>query len=614
MGWLTTNVSMKILSIKPADTILALFVVAIAALLLLPLPTYVLDLLIALNLGSALVLLLLALYVPSALSLLSFPTILLLTTLFRLGLDVASTRLILTQGFAGKVIDAFGNVLVRGDVVVGLVLFFIITVVHFLVVAKGSARVSEVAARFALDALPGKQMAIDADLRAGLLTPEEAKQKRDDLRKESQLYGAMDGAMKFVQGDAIAGIIIIVINIIGGVIRGVVSRGLSFSDAISTYTILTVGDGLVHQVPAILISVCAGLVVTRISSSDTSTLGTDVGVQLGAKPGVLMFAGAVLCCLGIFTPLPFMAFVSIGLILVGLGYWKTRIDHDSGGPKKATRAGEKHQLVKVSEEDRFFSDEDIRLVVGSGLLKRFTSTEEGGIRATVDNIRQEFFDVTGVFMPQVLVKEDPSMGHYGAIVYFGSTAVKKFDFHGESIAILVGSGTSAQHSFGFVPRQEFCHPLSGATTILVDDTTSHRKIAEGAQLTVWNELELVIIQALAWLLSNPQEILNAAAVHQRMRAIENKYPGYISEGVGEKILSISALTSVLQRLIHERCSLKDMRAIIEIVSKYCTVHGIGPREQGEIVIDDVVDFVYAERPRLWWAPRVLYTSQGGIDP
>ncbi|MCB0352418.1 MAG: FHIPEP family type III secretion protein, partial [Bdellovibrionales bacterium] len=244
--------------IQRSDFFLGVFVIAITAMLLIPLPTGLLDVLLVLNISFSLLLLVVGLYMPNALALLAFPSLLLLTTLFRLGLNVASTRLILSQGDAGRVIEAFGTFLIQGELLVGVIIFLIITIVNYVVIAKGSSRVSEVAARFALDALPGKQMAIDSDLRAGLLTAQEAERRREELRKESQLFGSMDGAMKFVQGDAIAGFFIIVTNIVGGLSIGLL-QGMDVADAVQTYTMLTVGDGLVSQIPALLISICAGI-------------------------------------------------------------------------------------------------------------------------------------------------------------------------------------------------------------------------------------------------------------------------------------------------------------------------------------------------------------------
>ena len=258
------------MSFRFSDLALVAFVVATTALLVVPLPTPILDLLLVCNISFSILLLLVGLYIPNAQALFAFPTVLLLSTLFRLGLNVASSRLILSQGDAGRVIEAFGTFLIGGEILVGVIVFTIITIVNFIVISKGAGRVSEVAARFSLDALPGKQIAIDNDARAGLISAEEAKTKRDNLTREGQLYGSMDGAMNFVQGDAIAGFFIIVANIVGGIILGLFS-GMGIGDAVQTYTILTVGDGLVTQIPSLLTSICAGIVVTRVGSSDTAT-------------------------------------------------------------------------------------------------------------------------------------------------------------------------------------------------------------------------------------------------------------------------------------------------------------------------------------------------------
>ena len=302
---------------RNSEIFVSLFVLAIALLLLVPLPTFILDLLLVVNLSVAFFLLLVVLYLPNAVQLLAFPTLLLLTTLFRLGLNVASTRLILSQGDAGEVIEAFGTFLVGGELLVGLVVFAIITVINLIVIARGASRISEVAARFALDSLPGKQMSIDADLRAGLISPQEAENRREALRKESQLYGAMDGAMKFVQGDAIAGIVIIFTNIIGGLSLGLF-HGMGIQDAVTTYTTLTVGDGLVSQIPAFLIAICAGLVVTRIGTGTETTLGGELQSQLFGQPAVLLVVAGLLFLLSFIEGMPQIPFVIIGIGCLGL--------------------------------------------------------------------------------------------------------------------------------------------------------------------------------------------------------------------------------------------------------------------------------------------------------
>ena len=322
-----------------SDILLAFGVVAIIALMILPLPTLLIDALVAINILLGVGLLLLALYIPRPTAFSSFPSVLLLTTLFRLSLSIAITRMILLEADAGHIIDAFGNVVVGGNLVVGLVVFLIITVVQFIVVAKGAERVAEVAARFTLDAMPGKQLSIDSDLRAGLIDKDEARRRRRLLEVESQLHGSLDGAMKFVKGDAIAGIVIIIVNILGGLAIGVLQRDLSMSDAMHTYSVLTIGDGLVAQIPALLCSISAGLVVTRTSGEDKDQhLGAVIGEQISAHPRVMLIAG-MLSILLMFVPgFPWPVFLVIGLVLLGSSIWRAR--HSSKAMRRMLRLPE----------------------------------------------------------------------------------------------------------------------------------------------------------------------------------------------------------------------------------------------------------------------------------
>src|SRR5574344_1107718 len=302
-----------------SEILLAAFVIMLIIILLVEMPTWVINFSICLNITLGIVLLMISLYVQRPLELASFPSILLLGTMFRLVLSIASTRLILSKGDAGEVIHAFGTFVTGGNLVVGFVIFLIITVVQFLVITKGAERIAEVAARFALDAMPGKQMTIDADFNAGLISPEEAVKKREDLQRESNLFGSMDGARKFVKGDTIAGIIIVIINIIGGLCIGCIMNQMPVADAVSKYTILTIGDGLASQVPSLLMAVSAGIVMTR-SSAASGSLGGDIAAQIMMKPYSLFFAGAFLLLITVTSPVtglpwpPFLIFTVICFI------------------------------------------------------------------------------------------------------------------------------------------------------------------------------------------------------------------------------------------------------------------------------------------------------------
>ncbi|MGB5600304.1 MAG: type III secretion system export apparatus subunit SctV, partial [Thiothrix litoralis] len=285
------------------------------------------DMLIALNMTIAILLMMLGIYIPHPLAISSFPSILLLTTLFRLSLSIATTRLILLEADAGHIIQTFGEFVVGGNLIVGLVVFLIITIVQFIVITKGSERIAEVSARFSLDAMPGKQMSIDSDMRAGLITLVDARKRRSNLEKESQLYGALDGAMKFVKGDAIAGLIIIMVNIIGGLSIGTMQRGMAMGDALELYSILTIGDGLVSQIPALFISITAGIIVTRVRGEDDANLGSDIGGQILAQPSALLGAAGIVAAMGLIPGFPTVIFLFLGILLGVTGMALRKVQH-----------------------------------------------------------------------------------------------------------------------------------------------------------------------------------------------------------------------------------------------------------------------------------------------
>nr|HPG59733.1 flagellar biosynthesis protein FlhA [Candidatus Wallbacteria bacterium] len=307
--------------LKRSDLLITLAVVAVVLMIIIPLPVVLLDLFLAANITISIVILLISMYTKNSLEFSIFPSLLLITTLFRLALNISSTRLILLLGeqFDGQVIKAFGNFVVGGNYVVGIIIFLIITVIQFVVITKGAGRVAEVAARFTLDAMPGKQMSIDADLNAGVINDEEARKRRRDLQREADFYGAMDGASKFVQGDAVAGIIITIINIIGGIVIGVFQHELSVADSATVYTLLTVGDGLVSQVPALLISSATGIIVTR-SASETN-LGENIAAQMFNDPQILSIAAGSMAAMGLMPGLPKLSFFSIAISLAAIAYF-----------------------------------------------------------------------------------------------------------------------------------------------------------------------------------------------------------------------------------------------------------------------------------------------------
>jgi len=319
------------------DIYIATIIVCVIALMIVPIPPFVLDTLIALNLGISCVLLFMSLYMKSALAFSTFPSLLLVTTLFRLSLNITTTRMILVEGYAGEIIYTFGNFVVAGNFIVGVVIFLIILLVQFIVITKGAERVAEVAARFTLDAMPGKQMSIDADLRAGNMTVKDAQTRRGVIEKESQLFGAMDGAMKFVKGDAISSLIITAINIIAGIAIGVAQRGMPIDKAVTTYSILTIGDGLISQIPALLISICAAMIITRAGSEESSGLGGDIVEQVFAAPKALIIGGIVVFVMGLIPGFPKLQFFVLAAIILALGYALQRTAQKAKGRRRTER-------------------------------------------------------------------------------------------------------------------------------------------------------------------------------------------------------------------------------------------------------------------------------------
>ena len=579
---------------RRSDIILATFVLAITAMLLIPLPTALIDLLIVLNISFALLLLLVGLYMPNSLALLSFPTILLLTTLFRLSLNVASTRLILSQADAGTVIHAFGTFLVRGEIAVGIIIFTIITIVNFIVIAKGSSRVSEVAARFTLDALPGKQGAIDSDLRAGMLTAEQARQKREDLRKESQLYGSMDGAMKFVQGDAIAGFFIILTNLLGGVYLGV-SNGLSLSDAVNTYAILTVGDGLVSQIPAILISICAGIVVTRVSSSEQTTLGADLSAQLFARPGVIAVSGAILVVIAFLPGLPALPFITVAVGFLATAFMLYRSAAKEEQTLPALVDGGVRLLPGGLIDDEALEESSLQVFLGQGHFYEMYRAQAGNYSNWWRQFSQDFYEASGVRLAQ------PQFGTRaacGALSYC-------VELHGTEIArgnalldcALVESNPLYAAALGLEVRQECLHPLTGGRVYWAKQSALLRRLPQDAALRTYDALQFIGLQVAAFALRAPEEFLSVSDVHASLRVLEKRNPGFVSEVLARNFIHVSRLTQVLHQLVREGVSVRDFRQLVELVSSFCATNGLSLNEGDTPDLAALVGFIRSQRRR-----------------
>jgi type III secretion protein V len=551
-----------------SDIVLAALVIGIIGMMIVPLPTFVLDLLLSLNITLAVTLLMVSLYIPSALKIAAFPSILLITTLFRLALNVSSTRLILLQADAGEVIASFGNFVVQGNYVVGAVIFLILTLIQFLVIAKGSERVSEVAARFTLDAMPGKQMSIDADLRAGAFDLDEARRRRALVQKESQLYGAMDGAMKFVKGDAIAGIIMTAINIIAGMIIGVMQLEMSAGAAAQTYTLLTIGDGLVSQIPALLIATTSGIIVTRVASGDDEAnhLGGDIFSQILAQPKAILIAACLLGLLGLIPGLPTVPFLLMGTGVGVVAFGLYRGDREPGG----LREEEVRELEAVEEEAAQGARQSRAMVpaltplsldIGTGLTQSMAGPREEWLRDMIPAMREGIFFDLGVKIPGLRVRTDSTAcGSRAFVISRDEIPVDQ----GEIPAghVLVNERPEALEAFN-IESHPATHPVSGEPACWVD--ASAAESLEQAGMTCWDEAGYVLLRMTAALKREAHAFVTIQAVQGMIDQLEGPFPALVQEVV-PRLLGLQELREVLVRLAEEGISLRNLPTILQILA------------------------------------------------
>ncbi|MDH3393002.1 MAG: flagellar biosynthesis protein FlhA, partial [Desulfobulbaceae bacterium] len=408
----TAATGLKAINIEATSLFVAVGVVAILMVMILPLKPIFLDLLLSTNITIGLVILLVAMYNTNPLDFSSFPSLLLVTTLFRLSLNIASTRLILLhghegQGAVGAVINSFGNFVVGGDYAVGLIIFLIMVLINFIVITKGSGRIAEVAARFTLDAMPGKQMAIDADLNSGLIDEEQAKKRRKEISSQSEFYGAMDGSSKFVRGEAVAGLVIMAINIMGGFFIGVIRQGMELADAAQTYTLLTIGDGLVSQIPALIISTSAGIIVSR-AASDVS-MGKEFTKQFGMQPQALAVSSGIIMLFGLIPGLPHIPFLVLGVLMGGLAYmaFQTKAEEDISQEKEIEEKKATEPLPGSPETvESLLGLDTLELEVGYGIIPLVDENQDGDLLERIRSIRRQFATEMGIIIPPLHVRDN----------------------------------------------------------------------------------------------------------------------------------------------------------------------------------------------------------------
>ena len=515
------------------DLILALLIVLVVGVILVPLPTLALDVLLSVNFTAAIVLLLVGLQTSSPLNLSALPGLLLVTTLFRLGLNVSSTRLILLQADAGAVIDAFGRFVVRGDYVVGAVVFLIITLVQFLVIARGSERVAEVAARFTLDAMPGRQMAIDADLRAGALTLEEAQAQRRSLQLESQLYGALDGAMKFVKGDAIAGLLITVINIAGGLAIGVLQRGLPLSEAARTYTLLTIGDGLVSQIPALLIATAAGLIVTRVDAG-SGHLGADAARQLLRHPSALGVAAMLLVALALAPGLPGLPFLLMAALTGALAWLARTSKADDDAP--------------IAED----AVQPLRLAIGAQLAEHLADPDMNGLRAALNAARDDLRAELGLPTTPVQL----SIEGEGWEARVDIDEIPALETRVSPGFMLTDADAAPFDALGIA-----FEPVPGYALCWVE-AADEPEFADDA-LTPSDALVRLVTAAVR---RHGSLLLGIQEVQRLLDQLRERVPADV-EAVVPAVMSVPELTWLLRRLLDESLSIRNLRIILSAVAE-----------------------------------------------
>ena len=541
-----------------------LLIVMILSMMVLPLPAFALDILLTFNIAISIMVLLVAMYTRQPLDFAVFPTVLLVTTLLRLSLNVASTRVVLLQGHtgpdaAGKVIEAFGHFLVGGNYAVGIIVFIILTLINFIVITKGAGRIAEVAARFTLDAMPGKQMAIDADLNAGLIGEDEARKRRATVAQESEFYGSMDGASKFVRGDAVAGILILFINIIGGLIIGVLQHNMNAGDAAKVYTLLTIGDGLVAQIPALIISTAAGLVVTRVASDQD--VGQQLVAQLFGNPMVLALTGAILGILGLIPGMPNLVFL---LLAGGLGFlaWRQFGKSESGSGEVA--ALEQPAPPPVESLEASWADvapvDVLGLEVGYRLIPLVDRAQNGDLLKRIRGLRKKFAQDIGFLPAQVHIRDNLELrpNAYrltlkGVVIGLGEA------YPGQLLAINPGRVSGA------LPGTQTQDPAFGLPAIWIDSML--REQAHMLGYTVVDAGTVIATHLNHVILSHATELLGRLETQALLDHLATETPKLVEDLVPKQI-GLGALQRVLQNLLDEGVNIRDMRTIIETIAEH----------------------------------------------
>ncbi len=555
---LNTARSLLLMLTRRSDIALAGLLIAVIFLMILPMPTWLVDLLIALNITGSIILLMVAIYIKTPVAFSAFPAVLLLTTLFRLSISITTTRLILLQADAGQIVYTFGDFVVQGNLIVGLVIFLIITLVQFIVITKGSERVAEVSARFSLDGMPGKQMSIDSDLRSGIITMAEARAQRKYLEQESQLYGAMDGAMKFVKGDAIAGILIILINLIGGIAVGTFQHGMTSSEALDVYSILTIGDGLVSQIPALFIAITAGIIVTRGNSEDSVNLGADIGAQILAQPNALLIGSAILFGFAMIPGFPTIIFLSLGILtgLLALLLLQIRKKEEAASLDEVSTS--EQTPAQAGKAAASLASPPIIIELAEAMRERLDPVE---LNSQLGNVRRSLFQELGVPFPGVHLRFNEGLEDDQYIIFLNDIPTAK-GYLGKDK--LLTAASEDQLRLLDIPWEEGEPLLPGLTPKLVD--THHATDLVQHDIPVLSPAH-VLAMHLAWVLRrNAAEFVGVQETHQLLGQLEDALSELVKEAL--RVVPLNRLTQILRLLVDEDISIRNLRTILETLVQW----------------------------------------------
>jgi len=553
---------------QSSDLILVAFIMMIITMLIIPFSPEMIDMFISINLAVSISLMFVSIYLSRAVNLSVFPSLLLLTTLYRLGVNICSSRRILLHGYAGHVIEAFGEYVVGGNYIVGGVVFLIITIVNFIVIVKGGERVAEVAARFVLDGMPGKQMSIDADLRSGVIDNQQARQARLALQKESQLYGAMDGAMKFVKGDAIAGIVIACVNIVGGLLIGMFMHGMTAGEAARLYTLLSIGDGLVSQIPSILISLTAGIIITRVSSEEKeANLAKDIASQVLAHPKGLILAAAFIGMLGLVPEFPAVPFGTLSMLMFGAGIFFARKKRKqevakTGAITVASEDGKSITFAKEDGED-FAVTLPVVLETGTYVSKmiRMDRSQENFVESMIPRMRNMLYSELGVPFPGVHVRIDSRVVNEDEyLILLNEVPIIRGRIVKDHVLTNV---TSSRLKRANIPYQKHTTEEHFPSLWVSGFYVS---LLEQYNIPYWTPLEVVILHLSSFFRQYAGEFIGIQEMRSILTFYEKKFPDLIKEAT--RLIPLQKMTDIFKRLVQEQVSIKDLRSIMEALSEW----------------------------------------------